>query len=148
MPSLVVTKEDLRMSSDSIKGSCLCGSVRFEVKPPFSAFRYCYCSRCRKASGTAHAANIVVPQAQLTWVAGEELVTKFDLPGAQRFSVWFCPRCGTRAPHRIRTQDNYLVPAGLLDDDPPGRPQHAIFCGSRAGWYVEPQHLPKFNEHA
>jgi hypothetical protein len=135
------------MPQESVKGSCLCGSIKFEIKGPLSAFRYCYCSRCRKASGAAHAANIVVPHGQLTWLAGEELVTKFHLPGAQRFAVWFCPKCGTRAPHKIKTQENYLVPAGLLDDEPPGKPEHSIFCGSRPGWYTEPQELPKFREY-
>ena len=131
----------------AIKGSCLCGSIKFEVKPPFSAFRYCYCSRCRKASGAAHAANIVVPQGQFTWSAGEELIKRFDLPGAQRFAVWFCTRCGSRAPHRIKTQDNYLVPAGLLDGEPPTGPEHSIFWGSKAGWYVEPGQLQRFTEY-
>jgi hypothetical protein len=136
------------MSTQTMKGSCLCGSVRFELRPPLSAFRYCYCSRCRKASGSAHAANIVVPQGQLTWLAGEELVTRFDLPGAQRFAVWFCKHCGTRVPHKIKTRDDYLVPAGLLDGDLPYRPEHSIFWGSKAGWYVEPRDLPKFTEYA
>jgi hypothetical protein len=136
------------MTTDAMKGSCLCGSVKFEVKPPFSAFRYCYCSRCRKASGAAHAANIVVPQAQLTWLAGEDMIKRFDLPGAQRFAVWFCTRCGTRTPHKIKTQDNYLVPAGLLDDDVAARPEHSIFWGSKAGWYVEPGQLQRFTEYA
>ena len=135
------------MPPESVKGSCLCGSVKFEVAPPFSAFRYCYCSRCRKASGAAHAANIVVPQAQLTWLAGEDLVTKFHLPGAQRFAVWFCRQCGTRVPHKIKTQENYLVPAGLLDGEPPTGPEHSIFWGSKAGWYVEPGQLQRFTEY-
>ena len=75
------------MSNESIAGSCLCGEVRFELRPPFSAFRYCYCGRCRKASGAAHAANIVVPQSQLKWTAGESLTRRFDLPGAKRFAA-------------------------------------------------------------
>jgi hypothetical protein len=136
------------MPMDSVKGSCLCGSVRFEVAPPFSAFRYCYCSRCRKASGAAHAANIVVPLGQLTWLTGEEMIKRFDLPGAQRFAVWFCTHCGTRVPHKIKTQDNYLVPAGLLDGDVPTGPEHSIFWGSKAGWYVEPGQLQRFTEYA
>jgi hypothetical protein len=135
------------MATEAMKGSCLCGSVKFEVKGPLAAFRYCYCSRCRKASGAAHAANIVVPQNQFTWLAGESLIRKFDLPGAQRFAVWFCPTCGTRAPHKIKTQDNYLVPAGLLDNEPPTGPVNSIFWGSRAGWYVEPNELPRFQEY-
>lgn len=136
------------MSNESIAGSCLCGEVRFEVRPPFSAFRYCYCGRCRKASGAAHAANIVVPQSQLKWTAGESLTQRFDLPGAKRFAVVFCTRCGTRMPHKIPTTENYLVPAGVLDTNPEMRPEHSIFWASRAEWYVEPNAHSKFDEYA
>ena len=57
-------------SAQSARGSCLCGSVTFEVQGPPSAFRYCHCSRCRKASGSAHAANMLVPETQFRWLAG------------------------------------------------------------------------------
>jgi hypothetical protein len=135
------------MSPEPVIGSCLCGSVKFEVRPPLSGFRYCHCTRCRKASGGAHAANIFVPQGQFAWSAGEALINRFDLPGAKRFSVWFCTRCGSRVPHKVRERDDYLVPAGLLDNDPVMRPENSIFWGSRAGWYVEPQEMPKFTEY-
>lgn len=78
------------MPQEVLKASCLCGAVRFEIAPPFSGFRYCHCSRCRKATGSAHAANIFLPQTQLTWLAGESLIKRFDLPGAKRFAVCFC----------------------------------------------------------
>ena len=136
------------MGEQTLKGSCLCGEVRFEVMPPLSAFRYCYCGRCRKASGAAHAANIVVPQSQLKWTAGESLTRRFDLAGAKRFAVVFCTKCGTRMPHKIPTTDNYLVPAGVLDTSPEARPEHSIFWTSRAEWYVEPSVHPKFDEYA
>lgn len=135
------------MESDIFSGSCLCGTVRFEIKPPFSAFRYCHCSRCRKASGSAHAANVFVPQSQFGWLAGEASVNRFDLPGAKRFSVWFCSRCGTRVPHKVRERDDYLVPAGILDNDPVRRPEHSIFWGSKAPWYLEPAEIPKHAEY-
>ena len=133
------------MNDDEITGSCLCGGVRFAVKPPFSAFRYCHCSRCRKASGSAHAANFFVPEPQFEWRSGESVVKRFDLPGAQRFSVWFCTQCGSRVPHKIRTRDDFLIPAGLLDADPHIRPENNIFRSSQAGWYVDPQRLPSFD---
>src|SRR5918996_4634523 len=116
--------------TETVKGSCLCGTVEFEVTPPFSAFRYCHCSRCRKASGSAHAANLFVPKAQFEWRKGEESVKRFDLPGAQRFSVWFCTECGSRVPHQVKGRDDFLVPAGLLDAEPGMRPQNSIFWGS------------------
>ena len=34
-----------------IRGSCLCGAVRFEMSGRPSTFSYCHCSRCRKSEG-------------------------------------------------------------------------------------------------
>ncbi|MFN7085082.1 MAG: GFA family protein [Burkholderiales bacterium] len=135
------------MSHDSIAGSCLCGAVRFEIRPPLTAFRYCYCSRCRKASGAAHAANVFLPASLWGGPAGEALIRRFDLPGAKRFAVCFCTRCGTRVPHRIAGTENMMVPAGILDASPGEAPDSCIFWASRAPWYVEPQALPKFDEY-
>lgn len=113
------------MSSETMSGSCLCGSIKFEVKPPFAAFRYCHCSRCQKASGSAHAANAFVPAAQFKWLAGESLVKRFDLAGAKRFAVWFCPHCGTRMPHKVKSTENMLIPAGVLAAIPGCAPRTA-----------------------
>ena len=131
------------MSSKAIPGSCLCGSVKFEVTPPFAAFRYCPCSRCQKASGAAHAANAFLPEKQFKWLAGESLVKRFNLPGAKRFAVAFCTECGTGVPHK--TGENMLIPAGLLDGDPGARPENIIFWKSKAAWYVPPQDMQKFD---
>ena len=135
------------MTSETIKAGCFCGAITFEVKPPFAMFRYCHCSRCRKASGSAHAANLFVPEKQFAWVKGESSVKRYDVPGAKRFSVWFCPTCGTRVPHKIRTREDYLVPAGLLDQDPGMRPKNSIFWDSKASWYVAPGEHERFSEY-
>jgi len=132
---------------NALKASCLCGAVRFEIVPPLAAFRYCACSRCRKATGAAHAANIIVPQGQLKWLSGESQVKRFDLPGAQRFAVCFCTQCGTRVPHKIANTENYLVPAGVLDESPDERPDRMIFWGSKAPWFVETMEVPKHPEY-
>lgn len=135
------------MSSTSLTGSCLCGSVKFEITPPFTAFRYCHCSRCQKASGSAHAANAFVPGTQFAWRAGESQIIHFDLPGAQRFAVWFCTQCGSRVPHAVRGRDDMLIPAGLLDTPVAQKPENSIFWGSRAPWYVPPGEMPCMNEY-
>ncbi len=135
-------------NADVVNGSCLCGSVRFEVTLPFADFRYCYCSRCQKASGGAHVANGFVPEQQFKWLAGESDVKHFDLPGAKRFSVAFCQQCGTRVPHKIRTTTNVLIPAGCLDGDPVIRPRSNIFWKSKADWYIAPDALPKYDEYS
>lgn len=100
------------MTSAPVAGSCLCGAVRFEIAPPSTAFRYCHCTRCRKVTGAAHAANLFVPAAQFKWIAGETQARRYDLPGAKRFAVSFCTQCGTRVPHKVTGTENMLIPAG------------------------------------
>lgn len=135
------------MKQESIAGSCLCGSVRFEITPPFSLFRYCHCTRCQKATGAGHAANLFLPVAQFSWLSGDSLIRHFDLPGAKRFAVNFCTQCGSRVPHKVTGTENMLIPAGTLDADPEMRPDASIFWASKAPWFVETPELPKFDEY-
>src|SRR3954467_203552 len=135
------------MDEKAAIGSCLCGAVTFAVTPPFSAFRYCHCSRCRKASGSAHAANLFLPREQFEWLQGQDNVKRYDHAPSQRFSVWFCADCGCRVPHEIRTRDDMLIPAGLLDRDPGVRPENNIFWASKAAWYQEPHEMACFEEY-
>ena len=55
-----------------IRGSCLCGALRFEYSRAVTQVGMCHCSQCRKVSGVASNAVIVVPEAELRWLAGEE----------------------------------------------------------------------------
>ena len=44
-----------------MRGSCLCGSVAFEIAGPVAGpIVNCHCSRCRKARAAAHASNLFV----------------------------------------------------------------------------------------
>ena len=134
--------------AENVSGSCLCGSVRFQITPPSTGFRYCHCTRCRKATGAAHAANVFLPESQFKWLAGESLLRQFDLPGAKRFAVHFCTKCGTRMPHKITGTENVLIPAGVLDANPDLKPDSSIFWGSKAEWFVETTAIPKHDEYS
>jgi hypothetical protein len=39
----------------SVKGSCLCGAVTYEITGPFEYVGNCHCSICRKSHGAAFA---------------------------------------------------------------------------------------------
>jgi hypothetical protein len=134
------------MPAQPIVGSCVCGAVRYEVEPPFLAFQYCHCSRCRKASGGGHAANLFVPTAQLRWTSGEEQVRRFELPTAKYWSHCFCDTCGSAVPWLSRTGRAYIVPAGTLDVDPGVKPTRNIFWDSHPAWYVHASELEFFRE--
>ncbi|MCA9563908.1 MAG: GFA family protein, partial [Myxococcales bacterium] len=100
------------------KGSCLCGGVRFEIEGPHMLFQYCHCSRCRKGTGSAHASNLFAAPSNFRWISGEELVKVWELPTAKYFCKAFCSECGSAAPYLAKSGKAFVVPAGLLDDDP------------------------------
>jgi len=129
-----------------MKGSCLCSSVQFEITAPFKGFQYCFCSRCRKLSGSAHGANIFVPSEQFHWLKGEEKIALFKLPEAKRFSSCFCTQCGSPLPWIVPGGKNYIVPAGAIDDGLNDKPAIGIFWESKASWFVETCDIQKFDE--
>lgn len=135
------------MTSITLNGSCLCGAVHFQVRGEVSRFTHCHCSRCRKASGTGHATNLIMRQANVEWTQGGELVRRYKVPEAERFATRFCSECGSPLPRFVPSMAMAVVPAGSLDDDPGIRPQAHIFWDSRAAWSCGADGLPVFAEY-
>jgi hypothetical protein len=63
-----------------VKGSCLCGAVRFNVTGTPTAFDLCHCSRCRAASGSAFLAELEFTTAEFNWISGRSLVKTYEAP--------------------------------------------------------------------
>ena len=125
-------------------GSCLCGEVRFRVSGAFDGFFLCHCSRCRKDTGSAHAANLFSSTAKLTWLAGADKVQSYRVPDS-RHQKSFCCTCGAALP-RMQLGGNLLVvPAGSLDTPPDVRPSAHIFWASRASWDAHLEDLPRYD---
>ena len=122
------------MNKSSIHGGCLCGTVTFEVNPPFQKMVHCHCLRCRKGTGTGHATNLTVEPSQFRWLSGEEVITRYDLPTAHSFGKWFCSHCGCPVPRLTRNGKIMVIPAGLLYTAPPITPADHIFWAFRASW--------------
>ena len=136
------------MNNVTLAGSCLCGAVKYEVSGEAQRFYHCHCQRCRKATGTGHASNLLVtPLDSLRWLAGEELLQRYKVPEAERFYTCFCSHCGGPMPRTVPELNAVLIPAGSLDSEPPMSPQARIFQGSRALWSCSDDALPGFAEY-
>ena len=55
----------------SLKGSCLCGVVRYEVDQLDMPISHCHCTTCRKAHAAAFATTAGVMRQHFRWMAGE-----------------------------------------------------------------------------
>lgn len=117
---------------NAFRGSCLCGAVKFDVVGTLDRFYLCHCRYCQKDTGSAHAANLFVNAAQLTWLAGADSVAVFTLPGT-RHTKSFCRQCGSALPNR-QPGDVLVIPAGSLEAGVDLQPTAHIFTASRAAW--------------
>ena len=130
--------------ADVIRGSCLCGGVRFEVEPPFRRASYCHCSRCRKHSGAGALAMGRVPRERFRLLRGEELIRVYRPDGGAVKA--FCSVCGSSLFGGTWPVGEVSIRLGSLDDDPLIRPQYRSFVGSKAPWDELPgDGLPRYD---
>ena len=134
--------------AEAIRGSCLCGGVRFEVTPPFRIALHCHCSRCRKHSGTFGLTQGRIPREQFRLLAGEELIRAYRPPDGGKVKA-FCGECGSSLFGGDWPEgDEVSIRLGSFDDDPGVRPQAHVFVESRAPWDVLPDDgLPRHPEY-
>ena len=136
------------MTELELSGSCLCGEIKYKVAGELQRFSHCHCSRCRKATGTGHATNLLVsPQASINWLQGKSLLARYTVPEAKRFYNCFCAHCGSPMPRELPQLDSVLIPAGSVDSDIPVLPEHRIFWESRSAWSCEAGSLPVYSEY-
>lgn len=134
------------MSQSMTEGVCLCSAVRYRITGDIVGFQYCHCSRCRKFTGSAHAANLFVRPEDLEWTEGRDNVGEFRLDAEPAFPTAFCRTCGSSLPSMSSTGKFWVIPAGTLTSDPGIEPARSIFWESRAPWYREVADLPKHAE--
>ena len=123
-----------------IRGSCLCGGIRFEVDAARS-LTHCHCNNCRKLSGAAFASYVHVDTDKFRFIAGEELIQRFEsAPGSFRN---FCRVCSSTVPGKAAYLTTVSIPAGLFDDDPGVRPRLHVFVSSKVPWLIPSLRVPR-----
>jgi hypothetical protein len=127
-----------------IKGSCLCGGVKYEVEGPVTAMARCHCVQCRKASGAEFATNGNVLTEHFRIVLGEELLARYESsPGKSRV---FCGRCGSPLFKRDDTRPDMLrLRLGCVDTDLDTTPLAHVFVGEKPSWSRISDDLPQFD---
>lgn len=134
----------MHKSERNITGGCLCGQLRYEAKgePGFAGL--CFCSDCRKASGSGFVPfmGYSADRLSVTGRASQSRVAAFRGGEAVRN---FCPHCGGLVFGGILGVDGeHTVYAGSLDDPSRFAPTIAIFVRDRPDWAALPPGLVAF----
>ena len=126
-----------------IRGSCQCGSVRYEIAGSFAFIGNCHCSICRKSNGAAYVTWGIIDPEQFRWTAGQECIEHYQ-SSAERYRC-FCRKCGSSLASRHAGRISEVV-LGSVDGDPGARPIEHIFVNSKAAWHAITDELPQHGE--
>ncbi len=133
------------MSDNKVNGSCFCKKVNYEISGNMGVFQYCHCSRCRKVTGSAHAANLFVAPDDFKWLSGEENVGRYDPPETKYFATSFCKNCGSPLPWLSKSGQVVIVPPGRwMGTRDPANAKYSLRL--RSAWYTDASSLPEHEE--
>jgi len=127
------------------KGSCLCGTVTFEVDGDLSPPDACHCSQCRKWTGH-YLASTDVPRALLR-ISGSEHLAWFS--SSTKVRRGFCSRCGASLffdPLDREKHDWIGIAMGAFDTPTRTRLALHIFVAEKGDYYEICDGLPQ-NQH-
>ncbi len=125
-----------------MKGSCLCGTVRYEVDRLASPIGHCHCNTCRKSHGAAFNSTARVDRTDFRWLTGADSLAAFESsPGKLRR---FCRNCGSRLIAEWVAQSQVIVCVATLDEDPGTRPAAHIWLADEVPWLAHARDIPCF----
>ncbi|CAN5156789.1 GFA family protein [soil metagenome] len=121
----------------TMRGTCLCGGVRFEVTQPFERVAACHCESCKKLSGGGGTVSGRVRTEAIRLVAGADLVKSFQPDEGS--AKTFCSECGSNLFGAGWPASEYTsVRLSALEEPYEGRIESHTFVRSLAPWETLP----------
>ena len=112
-------------------GSCLCGSIRYQVTGPVQNVTACHCSQCRKQSGHFWASSgaadedfELLSEEGLKWYRASDSAIR-----------GFCGVCGSVLFWKKNDEDRMSFSAGSLDTHPGVTLAKNIFTDDKGDYY-------------
>ena len=128
----------------TMKGSCLCGGIEYQIDRIDKPVAHCHCRTCRKAHAAAYATTAGVLREHFRWLTGQQLLKSFESsPGKLRH---FCSVCGSHLIAERPAQPHVIVRIATLDDDPGATPAMHIWCSHDVPWLQDADEVPFYPE--
>ena len=127
----------------SVKGSCECQGVVFELTGELRDVVFCHCSQCRKTSGHYWAAT-QVSKGNLNLIKATSLSWYKSSDKARR---GFCSVCGSSMFYERKGIDKISVSAGSLEIPTSLDRMRHIYVASKGDYYDISDELPQFEEY-
>lgn len=126
---------------EKLRGRCLCGAVRYELRTPTRGSAHCHCNWCRRAHGAAFVTWLVSAADRFTLAAGEQVLSWYSATEQSRRG--FCSRCGTTMFYESSAAPGEThVASATLIDPPDQEPKAHVFFDQRVPWLTINDGLP------
>ena len=130
---------------NTVKGSCFCGKVAFQITPPTLFCGHCHCSMCRRPHGAPFVTWVGVPMEQFEITHGQEDLQTFT--SSEKGRRQFCATCGSQlfCYHLNKQgQPKFMdVTLASLKGQIDRQPEAHFYYDSKADWVEANDTLPK-----
>ena len=127
-----------------MKGSCLCGNIKYEVSQLDSPIEHCSCKTCRKAHAAAFNTAASVDWNHFQWKKGKELLSSFESSPGKLLK--FCSICGSQLIAKYEGKSYMVLRVATLDDNPGKVPEFQIWQSHEVPWLNYGPHIPAYSK--
>lgn len=126
--------------SVTLSGSCLCGSIRYEITQTPHSIVACHCTHCQKASGSGSSHNAILPTDAFRLLSGQTKCFSDMAASGNRLLRHFCGDCGSPIfSQRENAPGVVVLKVGSLDDSSTMQVAMNIWTRSARPWvYIDP----------
>ena len=129
------------MKTDVLEGGCLCGTIRYRIRGSPLRASNCHCRSCRRASGAASVAWVVVRDDDFAFVKGRPAVFRSSPPVVRTF----CGKCGTPLTYQHNESLSTIdVTTSSLDSPENFPPAREIWLEHKLPWAPVNKELEQF----
>jgi hypothetical protein len=128
----------------TLKGSCQCRGVAYEVDAIDGDIWNCHCQTCRKSHAAERNIAARVKRMHFRIRSGAGQLSAFEsMPGKFRH---FCSVCGSHIYAERPELPFVVIRAGTLDDDPGKQPTMDVWTSHARAWLKHREGLPDYPE--
>jgi hypothetical protein len=131
-----------RVPPPLVRGSCLCGAVRFEIQLPTRFCVHCHCSICRTNHGAAFVTWLGVRKTQFRLLTADLALARYQ--SSEHGTRSFCSKCGTSLFCELaRDPDTIDITLTSIQGPIDRSPEAHIYFDSHVEWVEALDQLPK-----
>lgn len=130
-----------------LKGGCLCGAVRYVLKPGMRLNPYaCHCTDCQSRTGSAFSEHMLFALSDME-IEGELDTGEYDQPSGAHSSIYGCAKCKARIYAVNDSREGMAsLRCGTLDDSASLEIAAHLWVKSKQPWIGLPEGAAAMDE--